>query len=335
MNSFGSIFKVGIYGESHGAGVGVVIDAVQPGVEILEEELVAQLNKRKSGAVGTTKRLEQDKPIILSGVYQGHTTGAPINIFFENSNTNSKVYSDFKNHPRPGHADFTSTCKYLGYNDLRGSGHFSGRLTVGIVAAGYVAKKILEKNCERIGYNTEIVELGDKYLKNMVQGEIDNYLLKLQNDGDSVGGVIKCEIKNLPIGLGEPFFDSVESLIAHGIFSIPGVKGIEFGSGFKGCKMVGSKFNDVFINESGETLTNNNGGINGGITNGNTLVFNVAIKPTSSILKAQKTFNFQSLEMEELKVQGRHDAAFILRVPVIIESIVAIVLADLVLRGKR
>lgn len=196
-------------------------------------------------------------------------------------------------------------------------------------------KKILEKNCERIGYNTEIVELGDKHLKNMVQGEIDNYLLKLQNDGDSVGGVIKCEIKNLPIGLGEPFFDSVESLIAHGIFSIPGVKGIEFGSGFKGCKMVGSKFNDVFINESGETLTNNNGGINGGITNGNTLVFNVAIKPTSSILKAQKTFNFQSLEMEELKVQGRHDAAFILRVPVIIESIVAIVLADLVLRGKR
>ncbi|MBP6322885.1 MAG: chorismate synthase [Fusobacteriaceae bacterium] len=335
MNSFGNIFRVSIYGESHGAGVGVILDGVPPGIEISEEDLEKELSKRKSGAVGTTKRIEQDKAIFLSGIKQRYTTGAPINIFFENKNTDSKTYVDFVDLPRPGHADFASVKKYLGYNDLRGSGHFSGRLTVGIVAAGYIGKKILEKTSSKIDYKTDVMQLGEKSLETTEKNELENYILKIQEEGDSIGGVIRCEISNLPIGLGEPFFDSVESMISHGVFSIPGVKGIEFGAGFEGCKKKGSEFNDIFISEQGKTETNNNGGINGGITNGNSIVFNVAVKPTSSILKAQKTFNFKSKKIEEINIKGRHDVAFILRVPIIVESMAAIALADLLLREKK
>lgn len=335
MNSFGSIFRVSIYGESHGIGVGVILDGVPSGIKISEEDLQKELDKRKSGKVGTTKRVEQDKAIFMSGIKQGYTTGAPINIFFENKNTDSKTYLNFEDVPRPGHADFASMKKYLGYNDLRGSGHFSGRLTVGIVAAGYIGKKILEKNCSKINYKTDITQLGEKAVKNTEEDELKNYILKIQEEGDSIGGVIKCEISNLPIGLGEPFFDSVESMISHGVFSIPGVKGIEFGAGFEGCKKKGSEFNDLFIDEDGKTQTNNNGGINGGITNGNSVIFNVAVKPTSSILKAQKTFNFKSGKIEEINIKGRHDVAFVLRVPIIVESMAAIVLADLLLREKK
>lgn len=374
MNSFGRNFRVSIYGESHGAGVGVVVDGVFPGIELCVEDFLEDLAKRKAGKIGTTSRIEGDIPEILSGVYNGFTTGAPINIFFRNSNTDSKVYRDFKSHPRPGHADLTSTVKYGGFNDLRGSGHFSGRMTLALVAAGVIGKKLLErlkvlnplpeavKNVRRnieeidsnkkdievsreneervdrdsIQYITEIYKIGREEIFKYSSEEREEILQRevesVYKEGDSLGGVIQCTLKNLPIGLGEPFFDSVESYISHLIFSIPGIKGIEFGAGFEGCTMRGSEFNDPFINVAGETATNNNGGINGGISNGNDLVFRVAVKPTSSIFKAQESYNFQERRMETLEVKGRHDAAFILRVPVIVEGAAVIALADLMLQ---
>ncbi|MGL4688432.1 MAG: chorismate synthase [Fusobacteriaceae bacterium] len=334
MNSLGKILRISIYGESHGAGVGVILDGVPQGIKINVEDFQGDISKRKPGKLGTTERVEEDIPELLSGVYQGNTTGAPINIFFKNKNKDSKGYVDFKNHPRPGHADFTSTVKYHGYNDIRGSGHFSGRMTLGLVAGGVIAKKILANSFENIMYKTEIVKIG-KLVYRDNNKEIEEEIKKVQNLGDSLGGVIQCEISNIPTGLGEPFFDSVESLISHGIFSIPGVKGIEFGSGFLGCENLGSEFNDCFINGKGETLTNNNGGVNGGISNGNKIIFSVGIKPTASIIKNQETYNFKKNKIETLKIQGRHDVAFILRVPIIIEAITSLVLADLLLRmGK-
>lgn len=335
MNSFGQIFRTSIYGESHGVGIGVVLDGVLPGIEIDLNQLQDELNRRKSGGVGTTKRVEDDIPEILSGVKNGVTTGAPINIFFRNKNVDSKSYENFKEHPRPGHADFSSTYKYYGFNDLRGSGHFSGRLTVGIVASGYIAKKILEKLVTGVEIGSSIVKLGKEYIADLTKENIKENLLKVTELGDSLGGVIKCKVKNLPVGLGEPFFDSVESTISHGIFSIPGIKGIEFGTGFEGCSKLGSEYNDLFINEKGETETNNSGGINGGITNGNPVEFNVAVKPTSSISKEQSSFNFSTGKIEKISVKGRHDVAFILRVPVVVEAITAMVFADLMLRGRE
>lgn len=335
MNSFGRVFRISIYGESHGAGVGVLIDGAVPGIPLSMEDFLSDLARRKPGKAGTTSRIESDLPELLSGIHKGHTTGAPINIFFRNSNTDSKVYLDFRNHPRPGHADFTSTVKYQGFNDLRGSGHFSGRMTLALVAAGTVAKKILG---EKIEITSEISKLGRRELNNLPWGEreeiIQDEIFKAQDMGDSLGGVVECRVKNLPPGLGEPFFDSAESLISHLAFSIPGVKGIEFGSGFPGCEMYGSQFNDRFISEEGETESNNNGGINGGITNGNDLVFRIAVKPTSSIFKAQESFNFAEKKMEKFEIKGRHDAAFILRVPVVAESVGAIALADMLMLQK-
>lgn len=337
MNSLGNIFRVSIYGESHGKGVGVLIDGVIPGINVKEEELKEELLRRKSGKIGTTSRIESDAPEVLSGIKDGYTTGAPINIFFKNENTDSKVYCDYKNHPRPGHADFVASKKYFGYNDLRGGGHFSGRLTLGIVTAGYFAKKILEKKelMSKNSFQSEIIKLGNTQFKELKEYELESIMKKLTEEGDSLGGIIQCRVKNVPIGFGEPFFDSVESLISHGVFSIPGIKGIEFGTGFRGCEMKGSQFNDAIINSQGKTQTNNSGGINGGITNGNDLVFNVAVKPTSSIKKTQCTFDFLEKEVKELKLEGRHDAAFVLRVPVILEAIAAIVLADLSLRRNK
>lgn len=330
MNSFGTLFRVSIYGESHGEGVGVLIDGVPAGIPLKEEDFLEDIGRRKPGAVGTTKRIEGDLPQILSGVFEERTTGAPINIFFKNENKNSRVYRDFKGHPRPGHADFTATKKYGGYNDIRGGGHFSGRLTLGLVAGGVVAKKILKG----VEYETTLKTLGELEFPKDLE-KIEEYLRGVAEEGDSVGGIIGCSVKNLPIGLGEPFFDSVESKISHMMFSIPGIKGIEFGAGFSGTKFKGSQFNDRFIDSCGTTEGNNNGGINGGITNGNPLVFNVAVKPTASIFKPQESYNFKEERMETLKIEGRHDAAFVVRVPIVVENAVAIALADLYLGGKR
>jgi len=318
MNTFGRIFKISIFGESHGKGLGVCIDGCPAGINFNEEDLHEDLSRRKAGAKGTTPRIEKDLPTIISGTFEGKTTGAPITILFQNNNTKSKDYSNLLDQPRPGHADFVAHRKYGQHNDYTGGGHFSGRITLGLVAAGALAKKILGN----VDIKASIKEIGG-------QTDFDTALEEALLQHDSIGGIVECKANHLPIGYGEPFFDSVESLISHLIFSIPATKGIEFGSGFEAAKMKGSQHNDNIIDENGKTETNYAGGINGGITNGNELVFRVAVKPTSSISKGQQTINFAKGEVEELVIEGRHDACIALRIPVIIEAATAIALADL------
>jgi len=318
MNSFGTNFRIQIYGESHGEGVGVIIDGCPVGTNIQTSDFIEDLSRRKSGAKGTTPRLEDDTPEFLSGIFNGFSTGAPLNIFFKNTNVNSKDYSNLINHPRPGHSDFVAEKKYKGFQDYRGGGHFSGRLTLALVAAGVIAKKILSE----VKISAELIEAGGN--SNIVDA-IDNAM----SNNDSIGGIVECRASNLPIGLGEPFFDSVESIISHLAFSIPAIKGIEFGAGFESAKMTGENHNDNIIGESGKTETNNAGGINGGLTNGNDIVFRIAVKPPSSISKIQNTFNSDSNRIEELQIIGRHDVCIALRVPVVCEAITAIALADL------
>ena len=323
MNSFGTLFRISIYGESHGKGVGVLIDGCPPGIPLTQQDFVADLNRRKPGKPGTTPRKEPDVPQIQSGIFKEKTTGAPIHIFFENTNTRSRDYDQQIHIPRPGHADFTAMKKYRGFHDHRGGGHFSGRLTLGIVAAGVIAKKIIQP----VSVAAVLQEAGGTTdIEMAVQTALEN--------GDSVGGLIECIAKNIPVGLGEPFFNSVESHLSHMIFSIPAIKGIEFGAGFKAASMKGSEHNDPIVNIEGQTATNHAGGINGGISNGNDLIFRVAVKPTSSISVGQRTINLKTGKMEELRIEGRHDACIALRVPPVIEAATAIVLADLMLINK-
>lgn len=323
MNSFGTFFRVHIFGESHGAAVGICIDNCPAGIDLSEEDFLHDISRRKSGAKGTTPRKEEDTPEIISGVFNGKTTGAPITILFKNTNVVSKDYSNLIDMPRPGHADFTAKIKYGGFNDYRGGGHFSGRLTLCLVAAGVIAKK----NCSSISIQAKLIEAGGK---RDIEKAIDEALAAK----DSIGGIVECEAINIPVGLGEPFFNSIESLISHIVFSIPAIKGIEFGSGFSATKMKGSEHNDAITDASGKTEKNNAGGINGGISNGNNLVFRVAVKPTSSIGIPQGTMNFKSGQKETLEIKGRHDACIALRVPVVIEAVTAIVLADLMLQEQ-
>ena len=345
MNTFGNKFRVSIFGESHGPRIGVTLDGVLPGIPLSEADFTKDLARRKAGAPGTTPRIEADEPEIVSGVYEGKTTGAPLTILFKNENTRSQDYEQFRKNPRPGQADFTANLKFGGFNDPRGGGHFSGRLTLAVVAAGVVAKKMMYF----AQFHAELTEIG---------GLTDpsawpEALKAAQAEGDSLGGVVECQVGGLPIGLGEPFWNSVESQISHAIFAIPGVRGIEFGDGFAASRMKGSEHNDPFPeheccgghhHEEGEEhecqchgeheheeghhccgrhkhpqppVTNHAGGINGGITNGNEVVFRVAFKPTSSIAKAG--------------IPGRHDVCFALRTPVIVEAMAAIVLVDLAL----
>ena len=321
MNTFGRKFRVSIFGESHGELIGVVLDGVPAGLELSEQDFEQDILRRKSGAKGTTPRIEDDAPQIVSGVFEGHTTGAPLTIVFRNNNTKSSDYDIFAAMPRPGHADLTAALKWDDCQDPRGSGHFSGRLTLPVVAAGVVAKKVLQDatlldDTPFSGVEAQIVEMGD----------MDEAI----SEGDSVGAVIECTVPDIDPGYGEPFWDSVESLIAHAVFAIPGVRGIEFGDGFDAAKMRGSEHNDP-IGPDGRPLKNGAGGVNGGITNGAPIVFRVAFKPTSSIRKPQQTFNFVTGEMDTLQVPGRHDVCFALRAPVVVEAMTAIVLADLVL----
>jgi chorismate synthase len=320
MNSFGRNFRISIFGESHGSLVGICIDGCPAGISICENDFSEDINRRKSGKTGTTSRHESDKIEIVSGVFNGFATGAPITILFKNENLQSSDYSQFKLQPRPSQADFTASKKFNGFNDFRGSGHFSGRLTLPLVAAGVIAKKIVEN-----------IEIQAKLISVENSENIDEAINRAIADGDSVGGIIECSAKNIPAGLGEPFFNSVESQISQLAFSIPAIKGIEFGSGFAAATMRGSRHNDSIIDESGKTASNNAGGIVGGITNGNDLIFRVAVKPAASIAKAQQTFNFQTKKISELKINGRHDACIALRIPVVIEAITAIALADFTL----
>jgi chorismate synthase len=320
MNSYGVIFRVSIFGESHGPAIGINIDGCPPGIKLLPDDFMADLRRRQSGGTGTTKRREPDQPEILTGVFEGVTTGAPITIMTRNSDKISSDYDEFKEVPRPGHADFVSRHKFSGYSDMRGSGHFSGRITWGLVAAGVVAKKIAASAQIR----AELISAG---------GITD--IEKAVNDAialdDSIGGIIECRVADPPMALGEPFFYSFESALSHIVFSIPAIKGIEFGIGFAAATMLGSQHNDPFIDSNGRTLTNNAGGINGGITNGNEIIFRVVVKPTSSTGAYQTTYNFTEKKMTTLRVKGRHDTCIALRMPVIVEAATAIAMADLIL----
>ena len=332
MNSFGHSFRVTVFGESHGPVVGVVLDGVPAGIELCEEDFAEDIARRSPGAegkadglgaLGMTARKEADKPQILSGVFNGHTTGSPLAIVFENANVRPEDYAQFAATPRPGHADFVAAIKFDGNNDPRGGGHFAGRLTLPLVAAGVVAKKVLDG----IKFSSQLVALGGSE----DPSKWEELIAQAAKEGDSLGGVVECVIENLPIGVGEPFWDSVESMISHAIFAIPGVRGIEFGDGFKAAAMKGSEHNDPF-GPDGRPAKNGAGGINGGLTNGAPVVFRVAFKPTSSVSKPQMTWNFETEAEETLTVRGRHDVCFARRCPVIVESVAALVLADLLQR---
>lgn len=322
MNTYGNKFKLSIFGESHGNTIGVVLDGVPAGIDLCKEDFMEDLGRRKSGAKGTTPRIESDMPEIVSGIFEGHTTGAPIAVLFTNENTKSGDYSSFRELPRPGHADFTASAKYNFYNDIRGGGHFSGRLTLALVAAGVVAKKMIAP----IKISASISSLGG--IPKEDNDKWETLIQDASHEGDSVGGVIECICEGVPVGLGEPFFDSIESQIAHLAFSIPGVRGVEFGDGFAASAMRGSQHNDPFVDTEGTTSKNGCGGINGGISNGNPITFRVAIKPTSSISKEQTSFNFITEKMESFSIPGRHDTCIALRCSVIVEAIAAIVLAN-------
>ena len=319
MNSFGRIFRVSIFGESHGESVGVNIDGCPAGLTLQLPDFLPDLERRKGGTQkGTTPRQEEDLPIFKSGLFNNVTTGAPITILFENKNTRSGDYEKLRSVPRPGHADFVAHQKFGGYEDYRGGGHFSGRLTLPLVGAGVIAKKLLKD----ITISASITEIGGE--KNVESG-----LQRAIEQKHSVGGIVECRVNGLPAGLGEPFFDSVESLLAHAVFAIPAVRGIEFGTGFAAARMFGVEHNDAILDMEGRTQTNHAGGIVGGISNGNELVYRIAIKPTSSTPKQQHTLNWETGETEDFSVKGRHDLCIALRVPPVLEAVTAIVLADL------
>lgn len=325
MNSFGTLFRVSIFGESHGESVGIVVDGCPAGLSLTEEDLLPDLERRKGGKQkGTTPRQETDYPFFKSGLFNGKTTGFPIAILFENNNTRSEDYQKQRSIPRPGHADWVAHQKFGGNEDYRGGGHFSARLTTGLVAAGAIAKKLLTG----ISIYAEVTEIaGDKDLERGLQKAIDAK--------DTVGGIVECRVSGLPVGLGEPYFDSVESVIAHMMFAIPAVRGVEFGTGFEAAKMFGSEHNDAIEDMSGKTKTNHAGGVVGGISNGNELVFRLAIKPTSSTPKEQTSLNWDTEQQEIFSVKGRHDLCVALRAPVIVEAATALVLADLMLQEQR
>ncbi len=326
MNSFGRNFRVSIFGESHGIELGVVIDGVPAGLPLSEADLMVDIERRKSGARGTTPRKESDMPHIVSGLFNEHTTGAPLAILFRNENTISNDYRNLVTHPRPSHSDWVAGQKFHGWNDYRGGGHFSGRLTLGLVAAGAVARKVLAG----VEITSRILEIGGctdpAGFADVVEAALRAH--------DSVGGIIECRADGVSVGWGEPFFDSVESYISHAIFSVPAVRGIEFGTGFQAARMRGSSHNDPIVDATGRTATNHAGGVVGGISNGNPVVFRVAIKPTASIAAPQQTFNTEHGAVEELRIRGRHDACIALRAPVVIEAATAIALADLKLTAS-
>ncbi len=325
MNSYGNLFKITLYGESHQKAIGVVIDGMPAGIKIDETKITNDLKLRQSGAIGTTPRKETDVFEITSGVFNGFSTGSPIHLMIENKDVKSSDYEHLIKQPRPGHADLVSKIKYQGFQDYRGGGRFSGRLTAPIVAAGAIAKMILP-----FAFHHELVQVG--LLRDM--SKLDAYLSDIQKQGDSVGGIIEITVKNMTIGLGEPFFNKLDAEIGKMMFSIPAVKGVEIGSGFSGIELKGSEFNDEILNEKGKTKTNHSGGISGGISNGNDLVVKVFIKPTSSIQKPQETFNFENKDVEKLEIGGRHDVCIARRAGIVLENAIAIVLADLYLLNQ-
>lgn len=351
-NTLGNNLTVTLFGESHGSAVGVVVDGLTPGIKIDEEYVNSKLELRKPYGKISTKRVEADIPNILSGVFNGYTTGTPICIMMENSNVKSGDYSKTKDLMRPGHADYTAFVKYGGYADFRGGGHFSGRLTAPIVAAGAIVQRALEDKGIYIGTHIksclEIYDKGFEDIENDIKSlgakrfpvlddcageKMTKVIEEAAAEGDSVGGVLETGITGIPAGVGEPWFDSFESMIAHGMFSIPAVKGVEFGAGFDFGKMYGSQANDGFYFSDGivKTKTNNNGGVNGGITNGMPVIFKTVIKPTPSIYKEQDTVDIAKGENAKLQIKGRHDPAIFHRARVVVDSVTAICVCDMLL----
>jgi chorismate synthase len=325
MNTFGRIFRVHIFGESHGDCVGITIDGCPAGLALTADDLLPDLERRKGGKQkGATPRQEEDYPIFKSGMFEGKTTGFPITILFENKNTRSEDYNKQRSVPRPGHADWVAHQKFGGHEDYRGGGHFSARLTTGIVAAGAIAKKLMPA----ITISAQVTAIaGEKDLDKGLQKGIDAK--------DSVGGIVECMVNGVPVGLGEPYFDSVESVLSHILFAIPAVRGVEFGTGFAAATMFGSQHNDAIEDTTGKTRTNHAGGVVGGITNGNQLVFRLAVKPTSSTPKEQNSLNWNTSTTENFSVKGRHDLCVALRAPVIVEAVTALVLADFMMLENR
>lgn len=325
MNSYGHLFKVTLYGESHQDAIGVVIDGLPSGTKINEDLIKNDLEQRKPKHIGTTPRKEEDAYKITSGVFNGFSTGAPIHLMIENKNVESKDYTHLKTHPRPGHADFVSEVKYKGFQDYRGGGRFSGRLTAALVAAGSIAKMAIPFEIKH-----QLIQVGS--LKDM--SKLDTYLLDVIEKKESVGGIIELTVNKMIVGLGEPFFNKLDAELSKLLFSIPAVKGVEFGLGFDGVENFGSQFNDVLLNGEGHTKTNHSGGITGGISNGNDLTIKVFIKPTSSVQKKQETFNLKTGKVESLEIGGRHDVAIVRRVGIVLENMIAIGLLDQYLMYK-
>lgn len=349
-NTFGNSFCVTLFGESHGQAIGAVLDGLKPGEEIDLQKISALLKMRKGAAAFSTKRNEKDEFKIVSGFFEGKTTGTPLCILIENNDTKSADYSEMKSVARPSHADYTAFLKYHGYNDYRGGGHFSGRVTAALTAAGAVALQILERRGVKIG--THILscgEVSDRHFENCKEDfeklsslslpvlddaareKIEERITAARKDGDSVGGVLETVVTGFPASVGEPWFDTVEGVISHILFSVPAVKGVSFGAGFDFGKMTGSEANDPFMIKDGKvmTQTNRNGGINGGITNAMPIVINCAVKPTPSIYKTQKTIDFEKNEQTELLIKGRHDPAIIHKASVVVTAAAAIALLDL------
>ena len=349
-NTFGNNLTVTLFGESHGEAIGVVLDGVAPGLEVDNNFIKKLLNARRGLSAVSTPRREVDEPQILSGVFEGKTTGTPICIIIKNVDTRSGDYSKTKDLARPSHADFTAECKYNGFQDYRGGGHFSGRITAPLcAAAGIIIPALLKKGIKIGSHIAKIGEIEDRdfcdyytdfdilsgkefaVLDNGKETAMIEKIKEVKAKGDSIGGIVETAVLGLPAGAGEPWFDSIESVLSHAIFSIPGVKGIEFGKGFEFSDMVGSQANDSFKNKDGKivTETNNSGGINGGITNGMPVTFRTAFRPTPTIAKEQNTVNIKTTEDAVLAVAGRHDPCIVHRAKVVVDSITALALADI------
>jgi chorismate synthase len=350
-NTLGEQFTLTSFGESHGRCIGMVLDGCPSGLPLSESDLQFELDRRKPGqSIITTQRKEEDKVEILSGVFNGYTTSAPICAIIWNKDSDSKPYEVIKNSPRPGHADYPSFVKYGGYSDYRGSGRFSGRLTATMVMGGAIAQKLLNLalGIETIAYTTQIGQISYKSLsyqeskKNRYANDVrcpnpeiaekmKSAIIDARKNGDSLGGIVESISVGLPVGLGEPIFSSMESDLSKALFSIPSVKAIEFGSGFSGTKLKGSENNDEYILSEDNniiTKTNNSGGILGGLTNGMPLVIRIGFKPASSIAKKQKTVDLISNSECEIVVPGRHDPCVVPRAIPVVESLVSLILAD-------
>ena len=357
-NTFGQSLQVTIFGESHGPYIGAVLDGLAPGLDISDEFIKSQLELRRPSGAISTARVEADEYVIASGAFNGMTTGTPLCILIPNTNTRSKDYDKAGRVARPGHADFAAMCKYHGFEDYRGGGHFSGRITAAIVAAGAICIEALKKkeinigthinqlsNISDVSFNeysngntddiTKAINIlnGKKFavLDEDAASKMEQAILDAAKDADSVGGVLETAVTGIPSGVGEPWFDSVESILSHVLFSGPGIKGVEFGAGFDMVNKRGSEFNDSLRNEDGKvvTATNNNGGINGGITNGMPILIRCAVKPTPSIYKKQQSINLNTLENADIEIEGRHDPAIIHRARVVVDSVCAIAIYDM------